>query len=118
MLGYSAIHGGPCSTFFIYSPHQWTPLHFAAYLGHVDIVRCLVEHSADPNIKDHRDGVSELVYTADYKLVYCCSEFVSIHPNTKVIIIDWIAMIIAYLAKAKIVNMKVGQAKNYSFFGN
>ena len=70
MLGYLTIHGGPCSTFcLIYSPHQWTPLHLATGAGHVDIVRCLVDKGADPNIKDKQYGVSEQEYTADCKLV-------------------------------------------------
>ena len=68
MLGYLTIHGGPCSTIFVHSPHQSTPLHEAACKGHVDIVRYLVEQSADINNKD-RDGVSEREYTADCKLV-------------------------------------------------
>ena len=53
---------------FVYSPHQWTPLHEAARKGHVDIVRYLVEQGADINIKDE-DEVSEWEYTADCKLV-------------------------------------------------
>ena len=65
MLGYLAIHGGPC---FIYSSHQLTPLHFAAEAGHVDIARCLVENDAHLNIKDE-NGVGEQGYTADCKLV-------------------------------------------------
>ena len=62
--GYLAIYDGSCSTFFIYSPYQRTPLHIAAREGHVDIVRYLVDKDADPNIKDE-DGVSECEYTAD-----------------------------------------------------
>ena len=68
MLGYLTIHGGPCSTIFVHSPHQSTPLHEAARKGHVDIVRYLVEQGADINIKDE-DEVSEQEYTADCKLV-------------------------------------------------
>ena len=69
MVGYLAIHGGPCSTFyFIYSPHQHIPLYHAACLGHVDIVRYLVDKGADLNIKNN-SGISELEYTADCKLV-------------------------------------------------
>ena len=69
MLGYLAINGGPCSTsFFAYSSHQRTPLHWAAREGHVDIVKYLVDKGGDPNIKDHF-GVNEREYTADYKLV-------------------------------------------------
>ena len=45
-----------------------TPLHWAALKGHVDIVRYLVEQSADIKIKDSY-GVSEREYTADCKLV-------------------------------------------------
>ena len=52
----------------VYSSHQWTPLHFAAREGHVDIVRYLVDKVADLNIKNE-DGVSEREYTADCKLV-------------------------------------------------
>ena len=50
--------------FFIYSPHQKTPLHWAADAGHVDIVRCLVEQGADLNIKDD-SGVREQGCTVD-----------------------------------------------------
>ena len=69
MLGYLTIHGGPCSTIFVHSPHQFTPLHDAAHKGHVDIVRCLVEQGADINIKVGVEGVSEQQYTAGCKLV-------------------------------------------------
>ena len=68
MLDYLIIHGGPCSTIFVHSPYQSAPLHLAACKGHVDIVRCLDEQSADINIKDV-DGVSEQQYTAGCKLV-------------------------------------------------
>ena len=68
MLDYLTIHGGPCSTIFVHSPHQSTPLHKAADKGLVHVVRCLVEQGADINIKDN-DGVSEREYTADCKLV-------------------------------------------------
>jgi ankyrin repeat protein len=30
----------------------WTPLHSAAFYGHVEVVRLLLEHGADPNIKN------------------------------------------------------------------
>ena len=68
MLYYLIIHGGPCSTIFVHSPHQSTPLHNAACNGHVHIVRCLVEQGADINIKDVVE-VSEQQYTAGCKLV-------------------------------------------------
>ena len=68
MLGYLTIHGGPCSTIFVYSSHQYTSLYEAAGKGHVDIVRYLVEQGVNINIKD-KDEVSEREYTADYKLV-------------------------------------------------
>ena len=58
MLVYLAIHGGSCSTWFLNSPYQLTPLHMAAHAGHVDTVRCLVDKGADTNIKNRR-GVSE-----------------------------------------------------------
>ena len=54
--------------FFIYFPHQRTPLHSAAEAGHVDKVGYLVEQGADLNIKDTH-GVSKRGYTADCKLV-------------------------------------------------
>ena len=38
--------------FFVYSPHQESPLYMAAAAGHVHIVRYLVERGADINIKD------------------------------------------------------------------
>ena len=59
MLGYLTIHGGPCSTIFVHSPHQHTPLHDAAHKGHVDIVRYLVEQGANINIKGGIFRVSE-----------------------------------------------------------
>ena len=58
MLGYLAIAVGPCSTCFITSPHQKTPLHLAVEGGHVDTVTCLIEQGADTNIKD-KDEASE-----------------------------------------------------------
>ena len=64
---YLAIHGGPCSTLFIYSSHQETLLHWAARKGQVNIVRYLVEKDIDINTEDE-DGVSEWEYTADRKL--------------------------------------------------
>ena len=54
--------------FFIYSPHQKSPLHIAAEAGHVDTVRCLVNKGADLNIKDG-NKVREQEYTVDSKLV-------------------------------------------------
>ena len=42
------------------------PLLWAAYKGHVHVVRYLVEQGADINIKD---DISEQKYTADCKLV-------------------------------------------------
>ena len=38
------------------SPHQWTPLHWAAFYGHTDTVHYLTEKGANINIKDD-DGV-------------------------------------------------------------
>ena len=58
MVDYLAIHGGSCSTCFVYSPHQWTPLHSAAQKGHVNIASYIVDKGADLNIKDN-NGVSE-----------------------------------------------------------
>ena len=58
MLGYLTIHGGPCSTIFVHSLHQCTPLLWAVLGGHVDIVMYLVEQGADINIKED-GGVGE-----------------------------------------------------------
>ena len=43
---------------FVLSPHQGTPLHWAAAEGHVDTVQCLIEKGADIKIKTD-NGVSE-----------------------------------------------------------
>ena len=40
------------------SPHQYTPLHWAAERGHVDTVKFLAENGANIHSKDD-DGVSE-----------------------------------------------------------
>ena len=46
--------------------HQATPLHWAAFKGHVNAVGCLADKGADINIKDEI-GVSESECNADYK---------------------------------------------------
>ena len=51
------IHGGPCSN-LVSSPHQMSPLHWAAREGHVDTVEYLVGARGDINITDD-GGVSE-----------------------------------------------------------
>ena len=51
------VHGGPSSS-LVSSPHQRTPLHWAAVEGHTDSVELLIQAGADVNIKDD-DGVSE-----------------------------------------------------------
>jgi len=38
--------------------HQWTPLHYAAEIGNIDMVRYLCDKGADPNTKDEY-GVSK-----------------------------------------------------------
>ena len=48
------IHSGPC---YILSPHQWSPLHWAAREGHVNTVKCLVENGAEVNSEDY-NGVN------------------------------------------------------------
>ena len=51
------IHGGPSSN-LVSSPHQYTPLHYAAGGGHVGAVEYIIQAGADINIKDV-NGVSE-----------------------------------------------------------
>ena len=51
ILGELDIHGGPCSN-LVSSPHQWTPLHYAAIQGKEDTVQLLIEKGADINVKD------------------------------------------------------------------
>ena len=46
------------SVICVLSPHQMSPLHWAADGGHVDTVRCLVEKGAKINSKDEK-GVSK-----------------------------------------------------------
>lgn len=48
-----------------------TPLHMAVAHSNVDIVKYLVDHGADVNIKNNMDmgGVSERDYTPDSRLV-------------------------------------------------
>ena len=42
---------------YILSPHQWSPLHWAAREGHVNTVKCLVENGAEVNNEDY-NGVN------------------------------------------------------------
>jgi ankyrin repeat protein len=37
----------------------WTPLHSAAYRCHIDVVRVLLDHGADPTIRDN-NGMTPL----------------------------------------------------------
>ena len=41
------------------SPHQYTPLHWAAVSGHIDTVQCLIKEGAEINIRDNRGKVSD-----------------------------------------------------------
>ena len=43
---------------FVLSPHQMSPLHWAADGGHIDTVKCLIEKGAEVNSQDET-GVSE-----------------------------------------------------------
>ena len=62
------IHGGPCSN-LVPSPHQMTPLYWAAAEGHVNTVRYLVDAGGDINIKDG-GGVSEYNCGTDCGLLH------------------------------------------------
>ena len=64
--------------YFIYSPHQRTPLHWAALIDHVGTVRCLVDKGTDLSIKEE-DGVREQEYSADCK--FCIAGW-SLFPFT------------------------------------
>jgi len=56
VLGQLDIHSA--SSYICFSPHQTSPLHWAADGGHVSTVKFLVEKGAKVNIKDV-EGVSE-----------------------------------------------------------
>ena len=52
------------------SPHQITPLHWAAEKGHVNVVQYLLEKGANMNIKEWKEGgVSQSDCTTDHGLV-------------------------------------------------
>jgi ankyrin repeat protein len=44
--------------------YGWTPLHWAAYKGYLEVAKVLLAHSADVNAKD-KDGKTPLAF-ADY----------------------------------------------------
>ena len=48
----------PTGHSYVLSPHQWSPLHWAADGGHVNVVKFLVEKEANLHSEDD-DGVSE-----------------------------------------------------------
>ena len=40
----------------------WTPLHLAALFGHLEFLRLLLDHGANPHVRDNRDETpSEVV---------------------------------------------------------
>ena len=100
--------------FFIYSPHQRTPLHSAAEAGHVDIARYLVEQGADLNIKDEI-GVSEREYTADCKLVFLVRVCFRSPDQNPLLLTELYSNfydnLLFLLNKTKLVNTEVEQAK-------
>ena len=57
--------------FKILSPHQGSPLHWAARGGHVDTVIFFLEQGIDVNIKNE-NRVSKWNYSAEWK--FCCAD--------------------------------------------
>ena len=64
----------------VYSPHQWTPLHYAALRGYADTVQYLIKAGANLNIKDDF-RVSEKDNSTDCTLLYshCSTNCSCIH---------------------------------------
>jgi ankyrin repeat protein len=54
----------------------------AALRDHVDIVRLLLEHGADPNIKN-KDGLTPLYEAASMCNVECCEAFLGTRRRSK-----------------------------------
>ena len=44
----------------VLNPNGETPLHWACSLGHLNVVRCLVQHGADPRLHERVHGLAPL----------------------------------------------------------
>ena len=47
------------TVFRFVSPHQYTPLHWAAVNGHIDTVQSLINKGAEINIRDNHGEVCD-----------------------------------------------------------
>lgn len=64
--------------------HGYTPLHHAAHEGHVDAVRCLLAHGADPNWPDTDLGQTALHSACVMGRSDCTRELVAAGANVNV----------------------------------
>lgn len=61
--------------------HDYTPLHLASFEGHVDCVRCLLRHGADPNVADSDIGMTALHNAAINGHLECVQELLNSNAN-------------------------------------
>ena len=96
------------------SPHQETPLHWAAYEGHVETVRCLVDKGADTNIKNIFE-VSEWEFTADCKLIRVCFQSSTKHLVSTIVKCIAISWWLAHLPKIILSLYRSQAGQNYLY---
>lgn len=61
--------------------HDYTPLHLASFEGHVECVRCLLRHGADPNLADSDIGMTALHNAALNGHVECVHNLLNSNGN-------------------------------------